>query len=276
MQALNSKRHDDKNDMNPESVLAEMLTCSRCGAEGLSAADSELICRCGARCPLRDGVLHLPGQQAPSKTLSQDAMRFKPLIRIYDVLWRRMTFPFITFIPFGKEAKIIMGYHALNAGDRILDIACGPGTYARRFACAVGEGGVAVGADASQPMLNQAVRSAREEGLTNMVFVKSRADKLPFRPEQFNGINCTGALHLFDQLEPVFRDISSMLKPGGVFTCMTFCRSRFERVNATYTRLGIRLYDPGTLASMLRKQGLTTFTSIKSRRMLLFSARKIS
>lgn len=262
--------------MRRESLLADMLKCPRCGAEGLSAGATELVCSCESRFPIRGGVLHMSEQHGPSKTVSQEAMRFKPLIRVYDVFWRHMTFPFITFIPLAKEAGIILGYHDLRPGNRILDLACGPGTYTRRFAKAVGKSGVVVGADASLPMLDQAVRSSQEEGFTNTAFILTRADRLPFQPGQFHGINCTGALHLFDSVEPVFRSVASLLKPGGVFSCMTFCQSPFKRINDAYQRLGIQLFDPGSLESMLRKEGLAEFKTKISRRMLLFSVRKVT
>lgn len=257
------------------SRIAEILQCPKCGAEGLSAGIDEVVCKCGAHFPAHDGVLDMMGQQEVPKNFSQDAMRFKPLIRIYNLIWRRMAFPLVTFIPFSKEVKTIMGYHKLGAGYRMLDIACGPGTYSRKFAQAVGNEGLVVGTDASMPMLRQAVQSAACEGLTNLYFIRMAAENLHFRHEQFDGINCTGALHLFDSIEPVFKKIHGMLKPGSVFSCMTFRLSRFASVNAAYRRMGVKFFDPENLREALHRNELECYQSKESRLMLLFSVKKV-
>lgn len=256
------------------SRIAEILQCPKCGAEGLSASADEVACKCGARFPVNDGVLDMMGQQDVQRSFSQDAMRFKPLVRIYNLVWRRMTFPLVTFIPFSKEVKIIMGYHRLGAGSQILDIACGPGTYSRKFARAAGDGGLVVGTDASMPMLKQGVRLAAREGLDNLYFIRMAAESLHFRSERFDGINCTGALHLFESIEPVFKKIHGMLKPGSVFSCMTFRLSRFASVNEAYQKMGVRLFDPENLRETLRRNGLEGYQSRESRLMLLFSVKR--
>lgn len=214
------------------------------------------------------------GQQEVPRNFSQNAMRFKPLIRIYNLIWRRMSFPFVTFIPFSREVKTIMGYHSLSTGYRMLDIACGPGTYSKKFAQAVGNGGLVVGTDASMPMLTQAVQSATREELTNLYFIRMAAESLQFRHEQFDGINCTGALHLFDGIESVFKRIYEMLKPGGVFSCMTFRRSLLPFVNAAFQNMGVRLFDSDALRETLRRNGLDHYRSKQSRLMLLFSVKR--
>lgn len=52
----------------------------------------------------------------------------------------------------------------LAPGSTVLDVACGPGLFTRRFARAVEPGGLAVGIDLSAPMLAQAVRRSARVG----------------------------------------------------------------------------------------------------------------
>ncbi len=40
---------------------------------------------------------------------------------------------------------------------------------------------------------------------------------LPFPDDEFNAVNCFGAIHLFSDLDQVFNEIYRVLKKGGVF-----------------------------------------------------------
>ena len=254
--------------------LVELMECPACGKETLSFVEDKLLCKCGSAFQVKDGILDLMGGVDVEGNFSQAAMRFNPLIRIYDVIWRHMTFPFVTNIPLSKEVKILMGYQTLKPGYRLLDIACGPGTYSRRFAHAVGESGRVVGADASMPMLRQAVKSAKDQNLENVIFLRSAAENLPFRRGVFDGANCTGALHLFSDIGLVLGKIHRTLKPGGVFTCMTFRKSPIGPLNVVYKKLGVTLFDEAELKETLVKKGFTNYRSRASRLMLLFAADK--
>jgi ubiquinone/menaquinone biosynthesis C-methylase UbiE len=256
--------------------VGRLFRCPRCGGNGLSADDDALRCTCGAVYPIRGSVVDFidESREELPRSFTQSAMRNRPLIRIYDTFWRRLTFPFVTSIPLSREAKIILGYHALRPTACVLDIACGPGTYSRRFARAIGPAGTVVGVDASWPMLRQAARSAAQQGLENILLIRASAARLPFDDDRFDGINCTGALHLFEPVEPVLEKIRRMLRPGGVFSCMTFRKSPLGPLNAAFARLGTRLFDPAVLRKAVESSGLTFQASTASRLMLLFSARK--
>jgi|YNPNPStandDraft_1061719.scaffolds.fasta_scaffold53452_2 SAM-dependent methyltransferase len=270
--------------MDPRS-LADALCCPWCGKEGLqwADADSEIRCTCGRRIPVRDSVIDLTdlaGSRSDpeiSMTFSQAAMRWMPLVKVYNLIWRRLTFPFVTWIPFSVEQRIVLGYHALHPSYRLLDIACGPGTYTREFARLIGEGGMVVGVDASMEMLLQAARTAkaqagRRAGPAAPWFIRAAATRLPFRPRTFDGVNCTGALHLFDTPDAVFERIHAVLKPGGVLSCMTLCRTASGPLEAISERLGIRLFDIADLKERLERKGLAVEEATVSRRMVLFRA----
>ena len=75
-----------------------------------------------------------------------------------------------------------------------LDVACGTGLVTRHLAqkmCLVYE------IDISMGMLEEATEYAREKEIGNIRFARSMAEKLPFPDGVFDGVTCSGALHLF-------------------------------------------------------------------------------
>ncbi len=72
--------------------------------------------------------------------------------RIYERYWRPALARAVkgfTGPSMDEEVRIARLLMGLGAGDTVLDIACGPGNFTRRFAAAVGPEGLAIGIDAS-------------------------------------------------------------------------------------------------------------------------------
>ncbi len=76
---------------------------------------------------------------------------------------------------------------AANIGDsdQVLDIGCGNGQTTRLAARRAGHGS-ALGVDLSSAMLDQARRTAAEEGITNVAFEQGDAQVHPFPPRGFD------------------------------------------------------------------------------------------
>lgn len=94
-------------------------------------------------------------------------------------------------------------------GMRVLDVACGQGVVSRAMA---GLGAAVVGVDGAPSLIDAArargggdyhVGDARELG------------KLGLEPGSFDAATCVMALANIEPLEPVFRGIAALLKPGG-------------------------------------------------------------
>ena len=82
---------------------------------------------------------------------------------------------FVRFRPYvaeglGRHGEVAMAVHAPAAGDRVLDLGCGFGDTTRRLAELVGEKGVAVGVDVSQPFVQLATEEAAEGHLANLSY----------------------------------------------------------------------------------------------------------
>jgi SAM-dependent methyltransferase len=190
------------------------------------------------------------------RSLAQRLMEASPVVRIYESrLWRRS--PVATWklgISFAAERDAILRAARIEAGDRVLDLACGSGIYTRPLARQANAGTV-VGLDLSLPMLRYASRRVRQEGLDNVVLIRGTALQLPFASARFDLVNCCGALHLFPDMPGALREILRVLKPGGGFTCAVVHRRRgcVAGVGAACRRrlFGVDAFSPREMESRL-------------------------
>ncbi|MES2462899.1 MAG: methyltransferase domain-containing protein, partial [Armatimonadota bacterium] len=97
---------------------------------------------------------------------------------------------------------------------QVLDVATGSGFTALAFAPLVSE---VVGADLSPGMLAQAANRTREEGITNVSWVESPAEKLPFEDGAFDLVTVRIAPHHFTDIRAFLSETRRVLKPGGIF-----------------------------------------------------------
>jgi SAM-dependent methyltransferase len=188
-------------------------------------------------------------------------MRFAPLVRIYESrLWRRGPFVAVPLrISFEREYAKIVEAADLSRAEAVLDLACGPGIYARRFARAL-PGACVVGMDLSRPMLAHASRLARAEGLRTLRLVRGDALRLPFASDRFDVVNCCGALHLFPDVDRALAEMARVLRPGGRLTLAAFRRGEgaVARARARLRRrlYGLDAFGPAELARRLVSAGL--------------------
>jgi SAM-dependent methyltransferase len=111
----------------------------------------------------------------------------------------------------------------IAATDIVLDIGCGNGQ-STRDAARLAPSGSALGIDLSTRMLAQARRRAREEGLTNVDFVRGDAQIHPFDRASFDAaISHTGAMFFGDPVA-AFRNIAGALRPRRRLTLLVWQR----------------------------------------------------
>jgi 2-polyprenyl-3-methyl-5-hydroxy-6-metoxy-1,4-benzoquinol methylase len=100
----------------------------------------------------------------------------------------------------------------IKAGDRVADIGCGTGLYARQLA---GYAGSVVCADRSAPMLAQIPRDDRLIPVTASVEdVASGRVSLP-GPAGFDAVLLKEVLHHVGDRGPVIAGLAGLLRPGG-------------------------------------------------------------
>jgi SAM-dependent methyltransferase len=176
-----------------------------------------------ARLQLRDGYLDLLGDEDPTGPHpGQRWMASRALPLIYERLWR----PIGGRLLMGAMGPDMRGEHrialrmlSLTAGERVLDVGCGPGNFTRIFAGAVADG-LVVGLDASRTMLAHAVRETHAE---NVVYMRGDASTLPFRDASFDAVCCYAALYLIERPMRAVDEIARVLAPGGRVALLSSC-----------------------------------------------------
>jgi ubiquinone/menaquinone biosynthesis C-methylase UbiE len=121
-----------------------------------------------------------------------------------------------------RSYKSLMAAAGVNAGNRVLDIGCGPGYFVRMLAGGVGPTGYAVGIDAAPEMIEYARRKARR--LSNCRFESGSAEALPFPDASFEVVVSSLMLHhLPDGLRlQAATEMKRVLRPGGVVLLADF------------------------------------------------------
>lgn len=112
--------------------------------------------------------------------------------------------------------RFSIGTAALEPGERVLDVGCGPGSLTIPAARKAGPLGRVAGIDASPEMIEAAARKAKEQGL-DIDFRVAPVEALPFEDGVFDAVLSSLMLHhLPDDLKAQgLGEIIRVLKPGG-------------------------------------------------------------
>jgi SAM-dependent methyltransferase len=101
----------------------------------------------------------------------------------------------------------------LRRGERVLDLASGPGTLTYRLAESVGSEGTVVAADLAEGML----RLAREAAPANVAVALMDSERLGLRDEAFDAAACGHGLQFCPDLAAALGECRRVLRPGGRF-----------------------------------------------------------
>jgi len=121
-----------------------------------------------------------------------------------------------------RSYQSLMAAAGVKAGDRVLDLGCGPGYFVRILAEAVGPTGSAVGIDAAPEMIDYARRKAGR--LSNCRFESGSGEALPFSDASFDVVVSSLMLHhLPDELRlQAAAEMKRVLRPGGAVLVADF------------------------------------------------------
>jgi ubiquinone/menaquinone biosynthesis C-methylase UbiE len=204
------------------------------------------------------GYLDLLGGGAPrAEGPAQQLMRSTLLPVVYERWWRPAWGRVLTGVSAAGERRMATELLELGPGDRVLDVACGPGNFSREFAAVVGPEGLCVGLDASATMLDRAVRDTPGG---EVAYVRGDAMALPFRDETFDAVCCFAALNLIPDPHASLREIARVLAPGGRVALLTsstvgpFPLTALERLVARPT--GMHIFGAAEITDALRDLGL--------------------
>jgi len=150
-----------------------------------------------------------------------------------------------------------------RAGDRVLDVGCGPGFYVTELLEAVGREGSVTGVDASADML--AVAARRAEGHGNVTFCQADATALPVPEASFERALCVQVLEYVRDVPAALSQLHRALRPGGrvlvwdvdwaTVSWHATGRQLARRVLAAWDNHLTHRSLPRTLAAQLRNAG---------------------
>jgi ubiquinone/menaquinone biosynthesis C-methylase UbiE len=132
--------------------------------------------------------------------------------RIYDLFWRRYM---------EKTLPVMQEAAGIGPGERILDLACGTGELERRVARAQSDAEI-VGVDLAGSMVARARTKVGER--PNIRIEVADVHNLPFSSDSFDAVVCANTFHYFTRPEIVLREAARVLRPGGRFVVLDWCR----------------------------------------------------
>ncbi|MBS1843157.1 MAG: class I SAM-dependent methyltransferase [Actinobacteria bacterium] len=126
---------------------------------------------------------------------------------------------FVRFRPYvaeglGRHGEAAMAAHPPRPGDRVLDIGCGFGDTTRRLAGLVGEKGLAVGVDVSQPFVQLAMEEAEAEGLANVDYFVGDV-QIADLGGPFDYVFSRMGVMFFANPVQALRNVRRAMRPGG-------------------------------------------------------------
>ena len=197
-----------------------------------------------------------PDSDQPS-TLAQRAMQSGVVAAVYQRWWRPTFTAALGLGSMDREHRRALGALRIGGADRVLDVACGPGNFTRVFGEQLSGDGLAVGLDASAPMLARAVA---DNTSSRVGYVRGDARRLPFADGSFDAVCCYAALYLVPEPFTVLSELVRVLGPGGRLAVMTSYRGSWEPVRTAQTAVGwtagLRMFDREDITGVLRSAGL--------------------
>lgn len=170
----------------------------------------------------------------------------------------------------------LVGDARLRNGLRVLDLGSGTGYPALLAAQTVGVDGSVVGIDLADHMLTIAKRKAERLGLHNVMFRVGDVTTLPFESTSFDAVTSRFCLMFLPDIPKAAAEIARVLKPGGWLAAavwsapeknpsislpMAAVKQVIDLPPTDPAAPGIfRLAQPGDLAGMLERAGLTDIT----------------
>jgi ubiquinone/menaquinone biosynthesis C-methylase UbiE len=121
------------------------------------------------------------------------------------------------FVPrlFSPWAEVLLDRVALQSGETVIDVACGPGSVTRLVAKRVGPTGRVFGCDFSAAMLALARAKAIATDSAPVDYAEAPADALPVAEATFDVAVCQQGLQFFPDRSAALDELHRALRPGG-------------------------------------------------------------
>ncbi len=109
--------------------------------------------------------------------------------------------------------KILGGY--IEAGQIVLDLGCGPGTFSIAMAKMVGESGKVIAVDVQEEMLKLVREKAAQQGLESRIFTHKSGPGGIGLSEKVDFALAFYMVHEVPDAEAFLKEVASLLKPKG-------------------------------------------------------------
>ncbi len=258
------------------------MVCPTCKG-ALRLDEDALRCpHCSRTYPVREGVPDFILEEL-AQSKDPELRRMTIIDRMARIYETKLWYPVVLAVYGGFGcisfaqliARVIRKIEPIQG--RVLDIACGPGTFGRRVASSSKE---VFGIDVSRRMLRQGAAYAAKEGISNMSFARARVEALPFEEESFDSVLCCGSLHLFTDTVIALGEMARVMKPGAVLSGFTFTAGRtgilkYRRVREwSRKKWGLHVFELPELERYMAAAGFDRFQAEAAGSVLLFSASK--
>ncbi|XP_050377792.1 uncharacterized methyltransferase At2g41040, chloroplastic-like [Argentina anserina] len=181
-----------------------------------------------------------------------------------------------------EEFKMAQEYFKPAKGGVLVDVSCGSGMFARKFAKSGIYSGV-VALDFSESMLRQCFGFVTRDPTTllaaNLALVRADVSRLPFASGSVDAVHAGAALHCWPSPSNAVAEITRILRSGGIFVGTTFLRSSpstpwifkpfRERIHQTNTYL-----TEEELEDLCTSCGLTNYSIKVQQSFIMFSVQK--
>jgi len=237
---------------------------------------------CSAAYPIRELIPDFIIEEL-SRSRDPELRRMRFIDRMARVYETRLWYPIVLNIYGGLRSPSLeqlirmVTQKVESANGRVLDVACGPGTYGRRVASPSKE---VFGVDVSMGMLRQGTAYVAKERISNVHFARARVEALPFGDAFFEAVLCCGSLHLFSDTVIALREMARVMKPGAILSVFTFAAGtggvlKFRRLRDWSLRNhGLHVFELSEMQHYLTTSGFEDFHPEISGSILTFSARK--
>lgn len=152
-----------------------------------------------------------------SRSPAQRFFQIPRVVAIYERVRESAASELVIGVSIAEELdEAVSWVERVPAGGRVLDLACGQGTFSVGIARARPDLQV-TGADLSEAQLTRARARARREGTTNATFETCDATAMKFDDARFDAVTFMGGLHQIPDHAAVAREVARVARPGATF-----------------------------------------------------------
>jgi len=175
---------------------------------------------------------------------------------------------------FPRFIKSVTSFHSKafeGITGSVLDVACGPATYGRRIALPSRN---VYGVDISMGMLRKGRVYVERENVSGIHLARACVEELPFENSVFDGVMCSGALHLFSNTVLSLREIARTMKSGAPLSVQTFAPGKTVINRFVQKHSWVHTFELDELQRYITEAGFEGFRYERDGIVLTFSTHK--